>query len=422
MTKALSASGCAASRVILALEIGMSGGAWVQPARAQSETSGPKMEEVYKNIQVFKGLPAEQMLITMRFFRASLGVACTYCHAEPAGAQTGPDAKLDPDAGKKGDHVIPGWFADEPAREIDTPRKQVARMMIKMTEAINKENFGGRGQITCFTCHRGNLHPASGFNSALVSALSPASADSKAISGISADDVISKFVAAIGGESAIQKVSTRLAKGSVQYGGLIAERGNGRTPPPFPVEISAKLPGMRTLITAEGNGVVRGSNGEKGWQQGRFRNDPRHQPRDMRSHEHENFKLEDPYFFVLQLKQLVTGLRVVRTEDIGGKQVYVVAGRTPVLPEVQLFFDRESGMLLRVVTQTQGLIGRLPMQYDYADFRAVDGVKVPFRWVDTDISEGQSYTYQMDQVQNNVAVDEARFVRPASYLALFKTK
>jgi len=100
----------------------------------------------------------------------------------------------------------------------------------------------------------------------------------------------------------------------------------------------------------------------------------------------------------------------------------VVAGRTPVLPEVQLFFDRESGMLLRVVTQTQGLIGRLPMQYDYADFRTVDGVKVPFRWVDTDISEGQSYTYQMDQVQNNVAVDEARFVRPASYLALFKTK
>jgi hypothetical protein len=392
----------------------------IGPAWAQSVSTGPKMEDVYKNIQAFKGQPAEQMLITMRFFRASLGVACTYCHAEPSESQTGPEAKLDPNAGKKG--AMPAWFADEPAREIDTPRKQVARLMIKMTEAINKENFGGRGEITCFTCHRGNARPASGFNAALVSALSPATANSKPASEVTADGLLNKFVNAIGGEAAIQKVTTRLVKGTVQYAGLIAERGNGRTPPPFPVEISAKLPGMRALITAEGNGVVRSSNGEKGWQQGRFRNDPRHQPRDMRSHEHENFKLEDPYFFALQLKQLVTALHVVRTEEIGGKQAYVLAGRTPVLSEVQMFFDKDSGMLVRLVTQTQGLIGRMPMQYDYSDFRTVDGVKVPFRWVDTDISEGQSYTYQLEQVQQNVPVDEAKFVRPSAYMALFQAK
>src|SRR5215831_220105 len=117
----------------------------VEPAAAQSDPASPKMEDVYKNVQVFKGQPAEQMLITMRFFRASLGVACTYCHAEPAESQTGPDANLDPNAGKKAGHDMPGWFADEPAREVDTPRKQVARMMIRMTEAINKDNFGGGG-------------------------------------------------------------------------------------------------------------------------------------------------------------------------------------------------------------------------------------------------------------------------------------
>src|SRR5215470_4434795 len=188
MTKALSASGCAASRVILALEIGMFGGAWVQQARAQSETSGPKMEEVYKNIQVFKGQPAEQMLITMRFFRASLGVACTYCHAEPRESDSGPAAKLDPSPGKTSEHALPGWYADEPAREIDTPRKQMARVMIRMTAAINKENFGGRAEITCFTCHRGNAHPASNFSAVLVSAFSPVPADSKAAPGMPAAD------------------------------------------------------------------------------------------------------------------------------------------------------------------------------------------------------------------------------------------
>ncbi len=396
---------------------------WVagtQPVAAQSDAGGPKMEDVYKNIQVFKGQPAEQMLITMRFFRASLGVACTYCHAEPNDSSTGPNAKVDPNAGKTSGHVLPGWFADEPAREVDTPRKQVARMMIRMTAAINKENFGSRAEITCFTRHRGNVHPASNFNASLVSAFSPVAADSKAVSGMSADELVNKFIAAIGGETAIQKISTRMAQGTVQYGGLIAERGNGRTPPPYPVEISAKLPGLRALITAEGNGVVRSTNGERGWQQGRFSTDPRHQPRDMRANEHDSFKLEDPYFFAGELKQLVTGLRVARTEEIGGKQTYVVVGHTQVLPEVQLFFEKDSGMLVHVATQTQGLIGRLPTLYDYSDFRTVDGVKVPFHWVSTDISEGQSYTYQLDQVRQNVPVDAVKFVRPSTYMALFK--
>jgi hypothetical protein len=391
-----------------------------QPAAAQSSAAaGPKMEEVYKNIQVFKGQPAEQMLITMRFFRASLGVACTYCHAEPNDTQTGPDAKL----GKKtADHALPGWWADEPAREIDTPRKQMARMMVRMTAAINKDNFGGSPQVTCFTCHRGNLHPASNYNQALVAALSPAAADSKNTPGVSADELIDKFVTAIGGEAALQKISTRTAKGTVQGAGLISERAAGRNPPPMAIEITAKLPSMRALVTHEGNGVARSSNGEKGWQQGRFSKDPRHQPRDMRSYEHENFKFEDPYFFAGQLKQLLTGVRVPRMEDVGGKQAYVVVGRTQVLPEVQLFFDKDSGMLLRIVTQAQGLIGRLPTIYDYSDFRTVDGVKVPFHWVSTDIFEGQSFTYQLDQVQQNGPVDEARFVRPSEYMVFFKTE
>jgi hypothetical protein len=256
----------------------------------------------------------------------------------------------------------------------------------------------------------------------LVSAFSPAAADAKNVPGVSADELIDKFVAAIGGEAALQKISTRTAKGTVQGAGLIAERAAGRNPPPLAFEITAKLPSMRALVTHEGNGVTRSSNGEKGWQQGRFSKDPRHQPRDMRSYEHENFKFEDPYFFAGQLKKLVTGMRVARTEDIGGKQTYVVVGRTQVLPEVQLFFDKDSGMLLRIVTQAQGLIGRLPTIYDYSDFRAVDGVKVPFHWVSTDIFEGQSFTYQLDQVQQNAPVDEARFVRPSEYMVFFKTE
>jgi photosynthetic reaction center cytochrome c subunit len=401
--------------VVPAIACGFLWGACGQPAAAQpaSGSSGPKAEDVYKNIQVFKGLPADQVLITMRFIRASLGVACTYCHAEPENEvvqEKSPSAR-----------GLPGWWADEPGREIETPKKQVARMMIRMTAALNRESFGGRAEVTCFTCHRGNAHPASNYNANLVSALASTAADSKSLPGASADELLDKFIAAVGGEAALQRISSRVAKGTVQYGSLIADRANGRrTPPPYAVEISAKRPGMRALVTAEGNGVVKSSNEEKGWQQGRISTDPRHQPRDMRAYEYENFKFEDPYFSPGKLKQLVTGLRVAKLEEIGGKQSYVIIGHNAVLPEVQLYFDKESGMLLRVVTQAQGFVGRLPTQYDYSDFRTVDGVKVPFHWVNTDISEGQSYTYQMDQVQQNVPVDEAKFVRPNGYMVLFK--
>jgi hypothetical protein len=362
------------------------------------------------------------MLTTMRFIRASLGVACTWCHVEPGEGE----AKGDATAAKTqtAARVHPGWWADEPAREIDTPRKQMARKMILMTAALNKENFGGSNEITCFTCHRGNLHPAANYEASLVGGtpLGMAGGGGDAVSGVSAEALVDKFVAAIGG-SAMPNISSRVFKGHVQYNGLIADRGaTARTPPPYEVEISEKVPGMRAVVTHEGNGVIRSYREDKGWQQGRISKDPRHQPRDMRDSELGNTKLEDPYFFAGQLKQLVTGLRVARVEKIDGKETYVVAGRTQALPEVNLYFDRESGMLVRIISFTQGLIGRLPVQLDYSDFREVDGVKVPFHWVNKDIAEGLSFTYQADQVQQNVPVEEARFVRPSAYLLLFPSK
>lgn len=392
--------------------------ACVPTASAQSSPAAnvPKMEEVYKNIQVLNGMPAEQMLTTMRFMRASLGVACTFCHLEPnqaAGKQAPNTAKSQAAA-----RVQPGWWLDEPAREFDTPKKQIARMMIKMTAALNKESFGGSNQITCFTCHRGSLRPPSNFDATLVSEASGTAASAENISGVTADGLVDKFIAAIGGPSAVQRISSRAIKGNVQYGNLIAERAAGRVQPPFPVEIYAKTPAMRVVVTQEGNGVIRGFSGTKGWQQGRTSTDARHQPRDMREAELGTVKLEDPYFFAGQLKQLVTGLRVARIEKLDGKDAYVVIGRTQILPEVQLYFDRESGMLVRLVSFTQGLLGRLPTRIDYSDFRTVDGVKVPFRWVNTDIAEALSFTYQADQVQQNTAVDESKFVKPAKYLYL----
>jgi hypothetical protein len=53
---------------------------------------------------------------------------------------------------------------------------------------------------------------------------------------------------------------------------------------------------------------------------------------------------------------------------------------------VTLYFDRQSGLLLRELRYGTSPIGRVPTQIDYANYRDVNGLKLPFRityaWLD----------------------------------------
>src|SRR5271165_4239972 len=91
-------------------------------------------EQVFKNVKVLKGIPVGEFMDTMGFFAASLGLNCVYCHVSES---------------------MENWdkFAE------DVPRKQTARAMILMVNAINKNNFGGRRALTCYSCHRGAERP-----------------------------------------------------------------------------------------------------------------------------------------------------------------------------------------------------------------------------------------------------------------------
>ena len=85
-------------------------------------------------------------------------------------------------------------------------------------------------------------------------------------------------------------------------------------------------------------------------------------------------------------------------------------GRYPV----NLYFDSKSGLLLRLVRYTDSPVGLNPTQIDYADYRDVAGVRMPFlvtvTWLD-----GKSIT-QLTAIQPNVPIDAARFERPAASL------
>jgi hypothetical protein len=79
---------------------------------------------------------------------------------------------------------------------------------------------------------------------------------------------------------------------------------------------------------------------------------------------------------------------------------------------VKLYFDKSSGLLVRMVHYTDTALGLLPTQVDFADYRNVQGVKTPYRW--TIARPGGSFTIQLDKVEQNVPIEDARFVEPTS--------
>jgi photosynthetic reaction center cytochrome c subunit len=122
-------------------------------------------------------------------------------------------------------------------------------------------------------------------------------------------------------------------------------------------------------------------------------------------------KLEDTLNFAPHVNDLLSNLNVEPSEVLGGKEANVISGRTRALPLVKLYFDRESGLLVRVVYHTESVVGPVPTQIDYADYRDVDGVKVPFRWT-VALVRDVHLTYQMTEVRQNVAIDESVFAKP----------
>jgi len=79
---------------------------------------------------------------------------------------------------------------------------------------------------------------------------------------------------------------------------------------------------------------------------------------------------------------------------------------------VKLYFDQQSGLLLRMLRFSDSPLGLNPVEIDYADYRDVQGVKTPFRWTLTRTSG--AFTIKIDSVQQNVSIDEQKFARPTS--------
>ncbi|MGB8065911.1 MAG: c-type cytochrome [Candidatus Sulfotelmatobacter sp.] len=335
-----------------------------------------KAEEQFKNIQVLKGVPAEQIFPTMQFIAASLGVECEFCHVHNA---------FDKD---------------------DKKPKKTARKMMEMMFAINKDNFEGHREVTCYSCHRGSPHPvaipvvASEEATLVVSPPHEAAGEAKESevkesAGATADQLLDKYVQVIGGAAAIDKISSRVMKGTIDFGGKS-----------LPIDIYAKDPGERISLThmAEGDSVT-AFNGHEGWlgMQG-------HQLREMHSSDLDGAAIDADLHLATHLKQMFSQMEVRESEKIDNHATYEVVGQREGKPPIELYFDQQSGLLVRLVRYGETALGWLPTQIDYADYREVDGVKIPYRW--TLARPSGRFTIQIAELQQNVPVDDAKFVKP----------
>ncbi len=347
----------------LLLVVTVAGIAGAQPQTAAVQTA----EQVYKNITALKGTPADELMPAMQFISGSLGVNCEFCHV--AGK---------PEADEKG-------------------AKRTAREMIAMQNEINKASFRGRTEITCYTCHRGSGHPVGvpavqeGDAAARPAAAAPGTAGAPTV-----DEIIEKYVQAVGGAEALSKASSRVMTGKIEFGGGESS-----------IEVIAKSPNKRVSIAQMGGGSsYTAFDGAAGWL-----GTTGHPAREMAATESAAAAVDAEFALVPRLKEMFPQLRRVRPEEVNGALCDVVMGGGPGKPGVRLYFERSSGLLVRMMRYTETPLGRLPVEIDYADYRDAGGVKIPYRW--TLARPNGRFTIQISEVKANVPVDDARFVKPS---------
>jgi len=370
-------------------------GAGLAVAQPASQEKPLLAEQVFKNVQALKGIPVDDFIQTMGLMTAALQFDCSDCHV---GAGTN---RVD-------------WAAD-------TPKKVMARSMINMVATLNKNNFGGRQLVTCWTCHRNRDKPLTtptletiygtpSFDWDDVIPQSPGSP--------TAESILDKYVQASGGAQRLAGLTSFAAKGtSVGFGGF------GGT-----VEIVAKAPDKRATIilfkaeTGQGD-QIRSYDGRTGWIRtplnvlGEFQ---------LSGSDLDGARFDAQLSFPGQIKQILTNVKAGppttitdllnrdAPPDVTSGQnhsVNVVQGTGPRDLLVTLYFDRQTGLLLRELRYGKSPIGRVPTLMEYADYRDVDGIKFPFRityaWLD-----GRD-AITLNDIKTNVPIDEVKFGKPA---------
>src|SRR5215470_12081893 len=323
--------------------------------------------KTFKNVRVLKDLNDEQLNNTMQFVAASLGVFCDHCHVT---TQQG------------------NW----PMERDDKQTKRTAREMMRMTLAINAQNFQGETVVTCATCHQGHQKPNGVPPLEVAATTAPASASAALPT---AAQLFDRYVSAMGGNTALSKFSSRVMKGT-----LTGKRGI-----PYPLTIEQKAPDKYRMSIALASEIeLAGFDGSEGW------NSSGGSTFEMEGFEEARIRRDAEFYAATDFKQKYPEASVIGQEKIADRDAVIVQVRERGDVTEQLYFDRQSDLLLRRVTLSQTALGPFPEQTDFADYRPVDGVLFPFVVHRAEINS--KWTEKYTTIELNMPLDDAIFAKP----------
>ena len=349
-------------------------------AQQGSQARPPVAEQVFKNIQVLKGIPVDDFMDTMGIMSAALGFDCVECHVA-AGT----------------DNV--NW-------QFDTRKKRTARRMTLMVAAINKANFGAArsspaGRVIAAAIFQSRCRRSTPFTASRLSILTKSSP-----SRSPENRRPIRFWTNTSGtwrRRSLAKVTSFIATGTSE--GFRGFGGGGQ------VQIFAKAPDQRaTIIKFAANvgrpDAIRVFDGRNGWVSAPLSVVPEYA---LGGSELDGARVDAQLSFPAQIKKVLTQLRVGSPDNVNGRDVHVVQGNGPRGLVATLYFDSETGLLLRMVRFGTSPIGRAPTQVDFSDYRDVPGagIKMPYRWTFGWLNGRDSF--ELKEVRVNVPIDAQVF-------------
>jgi len=347
---------------------------------APPSMEGKTAEQFYKSIKVLNGVPADQVIEAMHQIRAALGVNCEFCH-------------------------------EDPDRAADTKEaKETARQMMRMVTDINKNNFKGQQEVTCYTCHRGRAVPMT-----TVPLPAVEKGEGPEPQGLPpADQILSKYVQALGGEQAIRKITSRVITGTQ----FIPTGPGGTVPVPAMIERSQKAPNLVVNVYRTPTYTIAdGFDGSKAWSQ-----DLRGRVSEPGATDQMRAKRDADLYLPLDLKQTYTQMQVRGVENVNGHDAYVVIARPQGDRVERLYFDVQTGLLVRKWSSLATPVGEAPFQVEYEDYRDTgSGVKFPYLIVmnpaNARTEPSTTATIRVTKVQDNAPLDSSKFTKPESKAA-----